>query len=201
MWDVTAPVVTPNAVYVDYCCSNVLALQPRSGRLLWTTNVNGFSAGWNIMAVYQDRVYARDVDLPSVNGVVLDAASGQNVGRFRSAISPAFHDGVAFFVDQGILTAQDPVTGTVRWSFRGDAVNSAPLVAGGHVFVGSASATLYSLNELSGTNSWSEAIPGLSPSTDAPAFGEGVVITGFNIGRATLVVTTSRNVIAYGSAQ
>ncbi|HMI84694.1 MAG TPA: hypothetical protein VK550_11425 [Polyangiaceae bacterium] len=39
----------------------------------------------------------------------------------------------------------------------------------------------------------------LSPSTDAPSFGVNV-ITGFNAARSTLVVTTSRNVIAYGSA-
>jgi hypothetical protein len=37
------------------------------------------------------------------------------------------------------------------------------------------------------------------PLTDAPSFGVNV-ITGFNAARSTLVVTTSRNVIAYGSA-
>jgi len=198
LWDVSWPVVTTNAVFVDNCCSNVLAYQPRSGRLLWTTNVKTHSSGWNVATVYQDRVYARDVEVQPANGVVLDAANGQNVDKFRSATPPAFHAGVAFFVDQGVLTAQELTTGTARWTFRGDMVNSAPLVADGHVFVGSARGTLYALDELTGTNSWSEAIPDLSPSTNAPAFG-GFVITGFNVGRSTLVVTTTRNLIAYGS--
>jgi outer membrane protein assembly factor BamB len=198
LWDVSAPVVTANAVYVENCCSNVLAFQPRSGRLLWTTSVNAFSAGWNIAAVYQDRVYSRNVETPR-DGVVLDAANGQNVGKFLSTPSPAFHAGSAFFVDQGTLTAQDLATGTVRWTFRGDMINSAPLVADGHVFVGSARGMLYALDELTGTNSWAEAIPGLSPSTDSPSL-VGYVITGFNVARSTLVVTTSRNVIAYGGS-
>jgi outer membrane protein assembly factor BamB len=201
MWDVSAPVVTASAVYIDSCCDNVFAFHPRSGRFLWETNVNLHGAGWNVLSVYQGRVYNRGGrGQPKPPGQIIDAMSGENLGSFRSLTAPAFHDGIAFFVDQGILSATDLASGAVRWVFRGDGmINTAPLVVDGRVYVGSSGGTLYALDGVSGANAWSESVTELSPSTDSPSF-YGGVFTGFNAARSTLVITGSRNIITYGGA-
>jgi outer membrane protein assembly factor BamB len=78
-------------------------------------------------------------------------------------------------------------------------INTAPLVVDGRVYVGSAGGTLYALDEVSGANAWSESVTGLSSSTDHPSL-YGGVFTGFNAARSTLVITDSRNIIAYSGA-
>jgi outer membrane protein assembly factor BamB len=200
LWDIAAPLITATAVFVNQCCDNTIAFQPLSGRLLWTTSVKTHGAGWNVPALYQGRLFNRGTGGQPTQGDIVDATNGQKLGTFRSLTAPAFHDGVVFFVDQGALTAQEATTGTVRWIFRGDgAINTAPLVVAGHVYVGSERGTLYAVDEVSGTNRWSDPIMDLAPATVAPSLQAGV-LSGFNVGRSTLVVTTSRTMIAYGGA-
>jgi outer membrane protein assembly factor BamB len=103
--------------------------------------------------VASGRAYVRD----SIKGnLILDGASGTDLGTFTAGPAPAFDGSTGFFLDTsvfglppadgGTLEARDTSTGELKWTFKGDGgLKSAPIVSGEYVYEGSSNGWLYAL--------------------------------------------------------
>jgi outer membrane protein assembly factor BamB len=195
MSDSTWPLVTPTAVYANYCCPHVLAFAPRTGELLWRSDGSGYSSGFGADAVYEDRLYHRG-ELSSDPRVILDAQTGSELGTFAADVAPAFAGDLGYFVDRGLLSATSLATLTPQWTFAGDGkLDTAPLVIDGVVYVGSsAGETLYGLRADTGELTWSTKVTGLLPAA-GPTYADGV-IRAFNAGAGLLLIPTETALVA-----
>jgi hypothetical protein len=133
-------------------------------------------------------VFVRD---PSIGNVILSSSTGDTQGGFDGAASyrfsaPAIANDVAFMVTGqpwGIaLSAVDEAgLGETNWTFSGDTeISTAPVVAGGLVFLGSGNQKLYALDASTGATSWS-TILGFTPTDLAASNGTVVVIGGSHL--------------------
>jgi outer membrane protein assembly factor BamB len=90
----------------------------------------------------------------------------------------------------------DLATWTTAWSFQGDgSLDSAPLVVGGNVWVGSGSGMLYALDATTGATVWSTNVGSgitapLEVSVSQP-------LTGLAAAGGALVVPASDTLVAY----
>ena len=101
-----------------------------------------------------------------MRGDTYDAASGAIVAPLRADLTPVFSGRIGVFPDArrplenaaaygSVLVARDVVTGRRRWSFRGDGyLDSAPLIAGGRLYVGSGSGRVFGVDLRSGRRVW-----------------------------------------------
>jgi outer membrane protein assembly factor BamB len=129
----------------------------------------------------------------------LEASSGRLAWRFetgRPIVGPPSHSGGQVYVlsDDGFLYKLAAGTGALAWRFdtHGGAIprvlpapgvntaydtfGSAPAIAGGLVYVGSADGRLYAVNDQTGVLAWSFPTGGLVRSS--PAVGDGRVVFG-----------------------
>jgi outer membrane protein assembly factor BamB len=164
--DASSPAVTSSAVFVAYSCNQDYALNPASGAVIWH-HAGTCEGGGGLTAVPANgRLYARD---PVHQNLVLDAASGAELGTFIAGPAPAFDGSTGFFLDMsaaslppadgGTLQARDASTDAVKWTFKGDGgLKSAPVVSGGYVYEGSSNGWLYALAEGTGQVAWSDRL-------------------------------------------
>ncbi len=183
-----APAVTAQGVYVSGQCAEAYDLDPGLGTLLWHNQ--GFclsSSGGDTPAVAGGHVL--------VFGLSLSATTGWPDGSFGQATSypyaiPAVANGVAFVVSGPsggtALSAVDGTgLGSTEWTFTGNAsLSTAPIVAGGLVFVGSSSGDLYALDKQTGATTWSTSVGAYAVSGVAAANG-------------TVVVSAAGHLVAY----
>jgi outer membrane protein assembly factor BamB len=195
--DHSSPAVLPSAVFVSYACPQSYAFAPATGQLQWHYSGTCEGGGGKTPVFHLGKVYVRDnySGSGSSNGLVLDAATGANVGSFNSDVPPAFVGNLALFFSSGTLTGVDIPTGQVLWSFAGDGnLTSAPLVVNNNIYIGSNSGLLYALN-LQGNQIWSTQVGAPIPGPDEH---NATLTTGLGAGDGLLVVPTASTLSVYG---
>ena len=92
--------------------------------------------------------------------------------------SPAYDDGTLYLAQlDGVLTALEPRTGKVRWTFdAGAKLESSPLIAEGRVYFGSDDGFLYALHARSGKLDWRRRLG--NDIKASPSFSEGTIYVG-----------------------
>ena len=117
-------------------------------------------AGGFVYARQDSEVVTNILDPP----YILDVSTGADAGTFPSGAPPAIHDGHLFLLSHGILSSVDSLTHSKAWSFGDGTLVTPPIVVSGRVFIGSSTGTLYAVDELAGTQVWSDdAGAGFSP--------------------------------------
>src|SRR5215472_3899935 len=195
----TSPAVTGTGVYVADDC-NVYDLNPATGAQIWRHS-NGCSAATGLTPVlYRGLLYVRE-SVPGT-GIVLDGATGAQVGAFGLGAAPAFDGGLGFFVIGGRLEAHDLTSGAVTWTFAerdalgvqvaaDDMLASAPVVANGYVYVASTEGFLFAIAEATGRAVWSDRV---GVGFQSPEFAP------LAIGQGGLAVPLGRTLVFYTSA-
>ena len=152
--DDSSPAVSPSGVYVSYACGQTYDLNPATGALIWHVATSCEGGGGKTPVLANGRVYVRDGTFPGV----FDAGTGSMVGSFSaSGPAPAVTASAVYDEVGGTLSASGAAPGTpTSWTFAGDGtLDSAPLVAGGDVFVAGSSGNVYALSATTGAVVWS----------------------------------------------
>lgn len=200
--DHSAPAVTADGVYVSYACDQAYDFNPSSGALIWHHTSNCEGGGGKTVALYGGRVYTRDFNS---GNLILDAQTGAQVGTFPFTVPygysipiPAFSGSMGYFFDSAQLRGIDLASGTTVWTFGGDGkLSSAPLVAGGYVYIGSTSGNLYALNLATG------ALAGTINVGSGFAFpdeADALQLTGLSAGEGFLLAPAGNRLVALTSA-
>jgi outer membrane protein assembly factor BamB len=165
--DVRASAVTVafGRLYVGTHGGRVLAIEPKSGALLWEADLGG-----SVLAapsVSGDRVYAG-----SYGGkvVALDSATGRTVWSFdtQGAVTstPIVSDGIVLVGSRSYdLFGLDAATGALLWNryIWFSWIESTPAVHGGDAYVGSSDAgKLFAFDVRSGRPRWEADVHGLA---------------------------------------
>jgi hypothetical protein len=97
------------------------------------------------------------------NGAIYDAATGASVGEANFHGYVAFADGVAYVPWLGGILAVDGASWMLHWTVAGDGgdVGEAPLVATGHLYVGSEDAYVAALRRSDGAVRWCAGTAGI----------------------------------------
>ena len=145
---------------------------------------------------------AGDVFFRDTTPGVFSANDGTAQGPLTATQAPAVAGGVAYVLNHGSLDAfADNGLGAAVWSapFTGDgSLDTAPLLIGDTVWVGSSSGELYAVDDQTGDLAWSTQTGGAIP---GPV--EGSVVdgdSGLGAGDDSLVVNSGTNLIDYVSA-
>jgi outer membrane protein assembly factor BamB len=144
-----AVAVGPTAVYEAEETDALNAFDAVSGTVEWRLPGNGDGIGFYTPVYYGGDIWVRDD-----NGDYVVTDAGTAAGAFTSEYLPAFHAGIAFFASPGNLTAEDPFSQSLLWSFGSDpGLCTSAVIAGdgGQVFVASGYGGVYELDELSGS--------------------------------------------------
>lgn len=181
----SSPIVTSNGVYIAYPCPEVYDFDPHQGKLIWhvgPTTCTTQAFGPHTAVLSNGRLYVRD----SSTGLVLDAATGAQLGVFRSVTPPAFSGSMAFYVEGSSVEGWDLTTGSMVWRWDGDAVqqqnggqltygrpSSPPVVVNGLVLFGFGS-NAYALDGRTGRQIWSGAMD-VATDVQLVSAGEGLV--------------------------
>ena len=123
--------------------------------------------------------------------LILSASTGAAQGSFNGGTSPAVANGVLYSIDGSVLSAVAGFgLGNSGWTFTPDGgLSTAPIVAGGLVFVGSSQGNLYAVDVATGAQEWTANIG--ASSADPPSL---------SASNGTLVVSIGKNLIAYGNS-
>jgi outer membrane protein assembly factor BamB len=138
-------------LYDTDACGQASAFDAVTGALNWFKPGNCFGdTGGTTPAIYQDQLWSRDPNLMS-------GLDGAVRGTFAATAAPSFHGGTGFFVEQGILSAVDLSTNSVKWSFpdpnssRERLCGSAAIAGrGGQVFAVTSAGLVRELDENTG---------------------------------------------------
>jgi len=192
----SSPAVAAQAVYIGGPCQDTTALARATGALRWVhPNPLCSGGGGHIPAVGDGIVFARNVVGDSL---LLNPDDGAELGSFSSDSIPAISGGVAYLRSGSTLRAvAGSGQGATLWTFAGDGhLDTAPIVSGNLVFVGSSSGTVYALASDTGTVAWSDDVgtPLLPSETNVLSKG------GFGAANGTLVVPAGTTVAAYRPA-
>ena len=196
--DRSAPAVSANGVYVTYLCQQDFAFDRLRGTPLWHHSTPCAGGGGATPALADGRVYDLDVGFAGSGAlgreVELDAQSGNIVGSFLADYEPAFDGVLGFFVRSGMLSAAVTPTDVAVWGFTGDGtLNTAPVVAAGHVYVAGSSGMVYAVNELTGAQEWSQNLGAAPPSSCGVC-----PVGGLAVGDGILVVPMGTRLGAFG---
>jgi outer membrane protein assembly factor BamB len=184
-------------------CPDVHRLRRSDGAEVWHPENGCHGGGGSVPVLYRNRLYAVESDrIPP--GDVYDAATGAIVGPMRADLTPAFAGDLGVFPqtwrrgEQGTaspvtLVARNMKTGRVRWRFRGDGyLDSAPLIAGRIVYVGSGSGRLYGVSLGTGRRVWRA-----DAGSPIPAPGGSGTLSGLAAAEGTLLVPALGRLVAY----
>ena len=191
-----APIITDDAIYVEYACGLVIKYRKSDGLLLWRTYPPCSGGGGNPATFYNNRVYIVD----NIDGNdVLDAADGHLITTHPSFVSPTFLGSVGFYLTVDlVLEARELDSDTLLWSFAGDGMlNTAPVCVDGVVYVGSGTGELTGLDAVTGQLVWSDNVGGPFYYNETPGVG---ILQGIGAGDGLLVVPVGNRLIAYKSA-
>ena len=193
--DHSSPAVTDDGVYVSYACGVTYRFAPASGLQAWARYTGCEGGGGKTPVVHDGKVYVRDFSYPGV----LDAATGAVVGSFTSSTTPAFSGSIAYLLQGATLRAVDTATNQVLWSQAGDgSFDSAPVVLGSEIAMGSSTGRVALLNADTGAIDWSEdaGSPILGPDEQ-----NADVLVGLTASGGRLFVPASNTLVAYTSVR
>lgn len=156
--DDSSPAVDAQGVYVTYACQQDYDFDPVDGSLLWHHSGPCEGGGGLTPVVANGLVFSRGY---AAGPLILSASDGSELGPFNAGPPPAIGTDMAYMLYGGTLTAvKDAGQGVNAWQFTGDLpLDTAPLLVGGLVFVGSSQGKLYALDAATGTTSWSTVGP------------------------------------------
>ncbi|HEX2058728.1 MAG TPA: PQQ-binding-like beta-propeller repeat protein [Actinomycetota bacterium] len=189
--DHSSPALAGNDVYVSYSGPQVYAFDRTSGAQRWRFHGCCTGGGGRTPVYHAGYLYVR-----SDGNHVLDAATGERIGGFDATLAPAFSGTMGFFFNGSKLVAREVPSGSVEWSFQGDGfLSSAPVVANGHVYVGSGLGHVYALERGSGQVAWRGKVGTGIVGPDE--HNVSVPVTGLGLGRGILVVPNGRHLTAF----
>ena len=191
-YDEVSVTVGPSGLYFRYGCAKQDAYT-FGGASIW--GFQGGSCNGSVVTapLHAGRLYVRQSPTPAV----VDTATGQTVGTFAADRLPAFDSANGYYLSSGTLSAVS-ASGTHLWDFTGDgALVSAPVVAGGLVFVAS-NQHVYAVDSVTGVSVWSVAgldflAPGESagtPLTGLAVVGNTLVVPSYGVSGATFTAFT-----------
>ena len=184
--------VTDDGVYSSGGCGVTSRDNISTGQQDWVHTSVCEGGGGTIPVVHNDDVYVADPSYPAV----LDAATGAVVGSFTSSATPAFAGNVGYYLQGTTLRAVDTTTNQVLWSQSGDGgLDSAPIVLGSEVAIGSSTGRIYVVNAQTGSVDWS-ADTGSAITASAP---NGLLVTGLAASGGQLFVPASNTLVAYAN--
>ncbi|HEY5198571.1 MAG TPA: PQQ-binding-like beta-propeller repeat protein [Solirubrobacteraceae bacterium] len=191
--DDSSPAVDDGHVYVTYP-DNYYAFDRLTGPLAWGVALGGDGGGGRTAVVAAGHVYVRD---PVASNRILSAQDGSTQGPLGSTTAPAVGGGVAYEMVGATLEAvAGNGLGSVTWSFAGDGqLDTAPLLVGDTVYVGSATGQLYALDPESGTVAWSTTLD--QPITRPDEMNVSQPLTGLGAGGGALFVPAGDTLDAY----
>ena len=193
--DNSSPSVDSSHVYVSYACNQAYSFAIASGAPAWHHSTGCSGGGGKTTVLHDGRLYIRDSGGPNL---ILDAATGAELGAFGSATAPAFSGDVSLFVSGGTLAAERTSARVPLWSFAGDgALASAPFAVGTTVYEGSSAGGLFALDRDTGTVVWSDCLPGPVAVPDEQNVSQ--PLTGIGAGDGLLVVPAGTWLVAYES--
>jgi outer membrane protein assembly factor BamB len=181
-------------VFVTAGCAQAWDLSPSTGALRWFHAESCAGAGGLTPLYSAGRLWVR----ASSGGLLLDAESGAVSGSFSAKVAPAVDEAasLALLFDGTTLRAIDVPSGTVAWTFVGDgALRSAPIAAGGFVYIGSGAGLLYALDEASGHVAFTATLPAPVLAPDESDLSR--PLTGLAAGDGLLVVPSGHLLSAY----
>ncbi|MEA2158891.1 MAG: hypothetical protein QOD66_1271 [Solirubrobacteraceae bacterium] len=191
--DDSSPAVSGSGVYVSYACGQAYDFAPLTGVQLWHRATGCEGGGGKTPVLANGRLYVRD----SFSPAVLDAGSGAFLSAFSaSGPAPAVDSTSIYRLSGSALTAASLSSGADRWSFGGDGtLTSAPLVAGGTVFVGGSSGNLYGLSSATGKVTWSARVG--SPILPPDEQNVSQPLTGLATSGGLLLVPAGKTLVAF----
>ena len=192
--DNSSPAVDGDSVYVTYPCQHY-AFDRLSGEPDWHYNGPCSGGGGLTAVVAAGRLFARPYEQ-----LIHSAATGAILGALSTSTLPAVAGNVAYMRNGTTLSAiADAGLGATLWQFSGDgALETAPLVVGEIVFVGSSAGHLYSLD--AGTGAVRDTVD-VGAAMAAPAENlYGVPLAGLGAANGTLVVPAGDTLVAYRTA-
>ncbi|MFL6204861.1 MAG: PQQ-binding-like beta-propeller repeat protein, partial [Acidimicrobiales bacterium] len=193
--DHSSPAVTEDAVFTGSTCEDIRAFDRLTGMKLWQHPSSCTGGGGRTVAVADGKVWARQ---PFGSNLVLDVATGAEVGTFASGPLPAFHDGRGFFLEGSTLRARSTSTLVAQWSFPSlDSLVSAPIVVNGNVYIGTQSGKLHVLDEATGELMWTTDVG--SPIRPPDEHNVSEPVTGLGAGEGLIVVPATDRLVAYES--
>ena len=128
--------------------------------------------------------------------MILSKSSGTTVGTFASQTAPAFDGNNMYTIDNGNLVAVDPSGSPDRWSFGDGTLVTAPVTAGGAVFVGSSTGMVYAVSAATGQQIWAGAAGSVIMGPDEQ---NADVLVGMAVGDGLLVVPAGNALAAFGN--
>lgn len=151
--DHSSPAVSAGGVYVSYACGQTYDFAPLTGQLTWHRNTACEGGGGKTPVLADGRLFVRDFSYPAV----LNPSTGSLLAPFASSgPAPAVDQNTVYDLNGGSLAASNVTSGAEDWSFAGDGtLDTAPIEAGGTVFVGGSSGGLYGLSAATGRVTWS----------------------------------------------
>jgi outer membrane protein assembly factor BamB len=189
----SAPAVGGGGVYVSYSAEYSYRFST-AGKLVWTHDAGGEGGGGRTAVLHGTRLWVRDD--AGMTPVILDTATGKQVGTFQSATAPAFAGNTAFVVANDGLQAINATTGATLWNQHGDGgLESAPIVAGTTVYIGSGFNKVFGYSTTTGKQVW-------QASTGATFVGpdehNGSVLQGLQVGDGLLAVPATTRMTVFG---
>lgn len=197
--DDSSPAVSSGGVFVSYACNQAYGFSLIKLSPLWHDTAGCEGGGGKTVVYANGRVYTRDL----FGDLILDAATGNQLGTYSSATAPAADATTLFTLTSGTLTAQSVADGSTSWTFTGDGeLDSAPIVVATgntseYVVEGSSSGNLYALDAATGNVVWST---NAGAPIAAPDEQNAVQLTGLAAGQGLLVVPAGNTVVAYAAA-
>jgi outer membrane protein assembly factor BamB len=197
--DDSSPAVSSGGVFVSYACNQAYGFSLIKLSPLWHDTAGCEGGGGKTVVYANGRVYTRDF----FGDLILDAATGTQLGTYSSSTAPAADATTLFTLTSGTLTAQSIADGSTSWTFTGDGqLDSAPIVVATgntseYVVEGSSSGNLYALDAATGNVVWST---NAGAPIAAPDEQNAVQLTGLAAGQGLLVVPAGNTVVAYAAA-
>jgi outer membrane protein assembly factor BamB len=200
-----APAVGGDGVYAAMSsCPDIYRFARGDGAPVWHPVNDCHGGGGSVPVLYGGRLYVHTESDRWPPGDVYDAATGAITGPMRADLSPAFAGNTGVFPDARrpledaaqfghTLVARNVRTGRVRWTFRGDGyLDSAPLIAGRRVYVGSGSGRLFAADLRTGRRVWRTR-----PGPPIPAPTNALTMSGLAAAEGTLLVPSLGRLTAY----
>ncbi|MBV9606246.1 MAG: PQQ-like beta-propeller repeat protein [Solirubrobacterales bacterium] len=195
--DNSSPAVDGSNVYVTYP-DNYYAFNRVTGALSWLDALGGDGGGGRTPVVADGHVFIRDWTAPAR---IVSAAGGALEGPLGSTTAPAVANGIVYELDGSMLEAvPEDGLGPIAWTFSGDGqLDSAPLVIGSTVYVGSSSGELYAVDGVTGQQLWSTNVqsPILAPDEQNVS----QPLTGMGAGGGSLLVSAGRTLVDYAGPE
>ena len=186
-----SPAVDAHGVYLSSGCQEEYDFEPLHGGVQWHHLGPCYGGGGDTPVVSNGHVYLLDTLLGNAS---LSESTGNVEWPFDAYVSPAVANGVAFMLskDSTLSAIAGGGLGNPSWTFSGDGhLDTAPIVVGGLVFVGSSAGQVYALDATTGTTSWSTSVGAPIPGND---------IQGLAAANGTLVVSAGAELMAYRNA-